>query len=59
MKRSGVIANFYCDCFYTQVELVRLALQVSYAARTFGIKRGENVADIARKGAGKVRVVHV
>lgn len=74
MKRARVIAHLDCDCFYAQVELVRLrlpldtplcvvqwssALAVSYAARPFGIKRGETVAEIARKGAGKVRVVHV
>jgi DNA polymerase eta len=71
---SRVVVHLDCDCFYAQVELLRLglppetplcvvqwgsALAVSYAARPFGIKRGDRVADIDRKSAGAVTVVSV
>lgn len=74
MKRPSCICHLDCDCFYAQVELVRLglpldhplcvvqwgmALAVSYAARPFGIKRGDKVEDIQRKGGGTVKLVHV
>lgn len=71
---TRVILHLDCDCFYAQVELQRLrlpsdtplvvvqwgsTLAVSYAARPFGIKRGDKVADIARKAGDAVTIVTV
>lgn len=71
---ARVILHLDCDCFYAQVELQRLdlppdtplavvqwgsALAVSYPARRFGVKRGDNVNDITRKAGDAVTVVTV
>lgn len=69
------ILHIDLDCFYAQVEIVRLnlpvtaplvvvqwgsVLAVSYAARVYGIKRGDNVTDVRRKsGTELVHVVSV
>lgn len=69
------IIHIDLDCFYAQVEIVRLnlppatplvvvqwgsVLAVSYPARKFGIKRGDKVADVRRKsGSETVHIISV
>ena len=73
MSQHRVIAHLDLDCFYAQVEQVRLGLDpvtplavyqwdgllaVNYAARPFGIKRGMRCAQ-ATKLCPSLRLVHV
>lgn len=71
---TRAVLHIDLDAFYAQVEIVRLGrpsstplvvvqwgsvLAVSYAARPFGIKRGDKVSDVRRKGGEAVEVVSV
>lgn len=64
MSRPRVILHIDLDCFYAQVESIRLGipqdeplavqqwgslLAVNYAARKFNIKRSENISEAKQK----------
>lgn len=72
--RPSVIVHCDLDCFYAQVERVRLglkedacvavvqwnsALAVSYSARAYGIKRGSTADEIRNVAGDKVLIVPV
>lgn len=74
MAFLSVILHCDLDCFYAQVERVRLslpedaclavvqwnsALAVTYPARKYGINRGSNVDEIRKLAGDNVTIVHV
>ena len=67
------IAHLDLDCFYAQVESVRLGIPdttplavqqwdgliaVNYAARSFGVKRGDRI-DVAKAKCAGLKLIHV